>query len=541
MTPRHRWVEWFFFLVALAILFFFSRQQLFYDPGSFWHTVTGDLLRQDGLIYRDPFTYTQEGREWIPHQWLGEILMSLAHERMGLDGLLWLTILLLASLFGWMAGRFSRQGFHPLFIALLLALGYGAMCYHFHARPHLATMLLLGASFAVLIDVEAERQRLGWLWLLAPLFALWVNLHGGVLGGMATFGLAGIGWGAFWLIGWPGPLKSGRDVFMLAFIGLISAATVFFNPYGLDLLRMWQEILRQDLPTIITEHRPLDWTEPEGIMVLCMGGLHLFFLLGVRGQKPRITWLLPIVWFILAILRIRNGPLFAVTAMLAWADLLPHTLWMRWLARRSDLILIPDVPPPPGTPPWEPAKQGWRGWFLQRSWLLLWPLPWLMPGLLMGYLHLDREHWPLDLLEPLRKECAQPQSVIFNEDLYGGFLIYHVRGKKIFIDDRCELHGNDLLMDYVDAFRHKDRVGPWFEGWVKKYGINLALVRTTSTFGVYLHAHPDWEVVELTRGGDAQKRATLFRRKAQRPIEHVAKGWEESYPARGEAARPAND
>ncbi len=516
MAPRHRWVESFFFLAALFILFFFSSHQLFYDPGTFWHTVTGDQLRQNGLIRSDPFTYTQQGQAWIPHQWLAEVIMSYAHQRMGLDGLLWLTLLLLSSLFAFLAGRLSMAGCHPLLIALILALTYGAMCYHFHARPHLVSMLFLGFIYALLVDVEAERKTLSSLWLLLPLYALWVNLHGGVLGGMFSFGLVGLGWGVYWLFGWRSPLHCAHDVGMLVIIGLLAAAMVMVNPYGLDMIRMWYEILRQDLPTIISEHRPLDWTEPEGIMVLSMGGLHMLLLLGTWGHKPRVSWLVPLVWFGLAMMRVRNGPLFAVVATIAWADLLPHTRWMRWLARRSDLILIPGIPPPKGTTPWDPqAPTSVLARLVPHVWLLLLPLPWLVPDLLLGRLLIDRNHWPLALLDSLRKECQREGTVLFNEDLYGGFVVYFVPGQKIFIDDRCELHGKNLLMDYVDAFRHQEHVAEWMDKWEKQYGINLALVHSNSTFAKHFLSRNDWHVIATTQAELPEKQVTLFRRDVQ--------------------------
>ena len=77
-------------------------------------------------------------------------------------------------------------------------------------------------------------------------------------------------------------------------------------------------------------------------MILTFGAVYVFVLAGVFPGRPRVTWLLPMVWFYLACTRIRHAPLFAVVASLALADMLPATRWARWLARPgSDLFVYP--------------------------------------------------------------------------------------------------------------------------------------------------------------------------------------------------------
>src|SRR5262249_4904333 len=149
-------------------------------------------------------------------------------------------------------------------------------------------------------------RRLIWL---VPLFIVWVNLHGGVLGGMASFGLVGLGWGVSFLLKKESPLKSWFDVGWLALVGAACALAVLVNPYGLGWVEMWQEILRQDLPNIIAEHRPLSLLETEGWAVALLGALYLFMLAGTATgparRWPRMVWLLPLFWFLQAGLRVR--------------------------------------------------------------------------------------------------------------------------------------------------------------------------------------------------------------------------------------------
>src|SRR5205085_1956353 len=100
----------------------------------------------------------------------------------------------------------------------------------FHVRPHVGTIVLLGVTFAMLVDFEAGRIGLRRLLWLVPLFVLWTNLHGGMLGGLGTLGLALAGWCLARIIGWPTPLVQARHI--LAFSALVVACglTALVNP-----------------------------------------------------------------------------------------------------------------------------------------------------------------------------------------------------------------------------------------------------------------------------------------------------------------------
>lgn len=490
-----------FFLAVTAALFFTSRDRFFFDPGSFWHVRIGEEIESRGFFRTDPLTYTQAGRHWVPTQWLAEVGMAQAHYRLGLDGLLWLALLTLAAFCAWLAGRFTRAGCHPLLTALFLVLFFALSSYHYHARPHLVTLVLLGLLLGFLADIEAKRLPFWMLIFLVPFFLLWVNLHGGVLGGMVTFGLVGIGWGMWFLFGWPSPVKNWLDVLGLAIVGGLCAATTLANPYGLDLLNMWLEIMRQELPTIINEHRPPSFDRPEAWALAGGSLLYLFLLAGTAPNRPRVVWLLPLVWLVQTWLRVRNGPLFAATALVAMADFLPHCRWFQAIAKRTDLYVVPSADEPP-------ARFGW----LNHAWLLLLPLPFLFPGMFRGQVRLDPGHWPVTLVPTLRHELRQANAFICHDDVFGGFLAYFVPESRIFLDDRCELHGRDLLLEYVALRRGTPgQAGPIFSQWVKKYRINLVLTRADSTLARYLRTQDDWKLLQQTDGEPSQ-RCVLFKR-----------------------------
>jgi hypothetical protein len=102
------------------------------------------------------------------------------------------------------------------------------------ARP-----LLLGHIFLVfeLILLELARRNRRWLWLLPPLFAVWVNCHGsflfglGVLGAYCVASMADLRLGPLVSRKWPLPSRR-----TLSVVALLSVAALFCNPIGIGLL-----------------------------------------------------------------------------------------------------------------------------------------------------------------------------------------------------------------------------------------------------------------------------------------------------------------
>jgi hypothetical protein len=479
-----------------------GRSKFFQDPGTFWHTVVGEqILTTRGFFDTDEFTFTFAGRPWIPHQWLGEVVMALAHRIADFDALLLLAATLLAALYAWLGARLMRAGFHWSIAAVLVAFAVAASSGHFHVRPHLATIVCFAITMAFLTDYGAGRIGAGRLALLIPLFLIWTNTHGGMLGGLVTFGLAIAGWAVAWRLGWESPLWSWKDLGRLALIFLGCAATALVNPYGIRLPETWLTIYDSAiLPQIIKEHSAIDLSEWSSILIVLFGVFYMMMLAGIWPEKPRISWLLPLAWLALACLRVRHAPLFAVGGLIALADFFPQTRWAaRLVAAKSDLFV-------------QPEKQPSVRWSARLAAVALPALAVLAavglqvgrvpaPVVGAGWAAFDPKVWPVELLDELRAhEHDRPEGAtrIFNEYTYGGFLIYCTPGYRVFVDDRCELFGDAWLQDFVDA-EHMDTAGH-IRLWQDRYGrFDLALVATDSGFDNFFRNSIYWSEVKRTQ------------------------------------------
>jgi hypothetical protein len=517
-----------FFLAVWAGCLVGLRERAFLDPGSLWHVKVGELILADGLPRTDPFTYTFAGRPWVPQQWLAEVGMAAAHRLAGLDALLLGLATLVAVVFTAIFRRCVAAGMGPVLAGLVVGGGLAAGAFHYCARPHMATVALL--AWTMLCVVDFDRGRCG-PWRLAgliPLFAVWTNLHGGVLAGILTLGLAVGGWllksqGVKSQVTSPDHTEGSSDLRLATcgpatpalLLGILAACalTPFVNPFGLELLHTWGRIVGSAvLPRVVDEHMPLDPRTPNGRAVLGYGLFYLVLLAGGLPARPRVTWLIPVVWLALSLKGIRNGPLFAVTAAVAVADLWPHTVWHRLLKRHGDGSLVRD--PDPAPRPWlrpmlVPAAAVLAAFGLQLGRVNL-------PVVGAGWARLDPEVVPTDLTAGLTAYAAAvpPGTPVFNDANLGGYLIYHTPSLRIFMDDRCELYGDDWIRRYAEVLGSPpDEAGRAFEGWAAEYGFARAVVVThrpdgrTPPLVRYLADHPDrWR--EIIRG----RRAAVYER-----------------------------
>jgi hypothetical protein len=508
MLRRYLPAQTLLFLGLWLILMVAGRSRFFLDPGALWHPVVGQhILSRGELPYEDSFSCTFAGRPWIAQQWLGECVLALLHRIGGLDTILLATATLLAGLYTWLGHRLLRAGMHPLIAGLVAALAVLGCSYHLHPRPHLINLVLLGWTFARLCDLEAGRRTsLRSLFWLVPLYVLWANVHGGMVGGVATLAVAGVGWAVAKLAGRPTPLTSYRQLLLLGVLVLACGSTALLNPYGWELPRVWFTLIGSPLlPQIIQEHAPLLNAGPVSWTVVLCGVIYLAALLGVSPRQLRVTWLLPLLWFALTWTCIRHGPLFVVTAALALGEMYPHIRWREWLVCRGSVtcrLQTSDTAAASSGRAWRPVLLPVLLVFAALT-LEAAAVPVAILG--RGWAHLDPAASPVELLPELRayEKASPPGTPIFNDMLFAGFLIARTPKLKVFawdghlLDDRCELYGEHWLEQYTEAYHHRpERI----EEWAREYGFDRALVIPESVFDRYLRTASGWAMVRRTAG-----------------------------------------
>jgi hypothetical protein len=484
------------FLALWIFLILFGRVNLFRDPGTFWHTVFGQqILTSHHLPTADAYSFTFFGHRWLDSEWLMECLMAFIYGLFGFDGLLFATAAALAGLYAWIMSRLWRSGLSMPLAILMLVLVFGASSQNFHVRPDILSLIFLAVTFALLCDYEAGRLKLRGLFWLWPLFIIWSNGHGAVLGGLGTLGLTLGGWTLAYFFHQDSPVKGPKDLLTLFGLLLGCILTLFLTPYGPGLPKALITIVTSPvIPQVIQEHASIFREFGKNWPIAVLGLFYLACFLGTLPRRPRVTWLLPLVWLVLACSRVRNAPLFALTAALALPEFFPYVRWARWLSERGSVIFRRRADRP------APRPLSLKPWLVPATTVLLTVAVSLASLHFTGHglTRFDRRHWPVDLLPELTRYAASHPAgtPIMNDMLFGGYLIFYTPRLHIFIDDRCDLYGDQFLLQYVRA------QSAFFDGWIQRSGARAALTEPGSAMDNYFKHQSGWRLEKRTAAAD---------------------------------------
>ncbi|HWL93327.1 MAG TPA: hypothetical protein VNT79_07310, partial [Phycisphaerae bacterium] len=462
------------------------------DPGTLWHTVVGEQILQTGEIpRRDSFSFTHADDEWLAQQWMGECAMALVHRAAGLDGLLLAACATIAALFAFVVHRAARGGLSgPLTLMLVLFVA-AASSYHFMPRPHLATLLFMTVGSALLCDIEAGRISKWWLLLIPPAIALWSNIHGGALGGLASLLIVALGW-----LLRPKALRRPMEdsakpmsaILVGATVGL-SIAAILINPFGVSLPRVWISLMSSDLlPRVIVEHGPTQIFSPSGMMILVLGIAYLAALARARKWGIRIVWLLPLIWFALALSRVRHGPIFAFVTAIVLVDMLPHLI-----IKSGQTAVVSSQFATSTSGIFARLKSAVPAVALVAFCLLLKAEAAPVPVFGAKWTQLDSAYWPVSATDALIRHAArEPRPTrVFNDMRYGGYLLYRAAAARIYIDDRCELYRDAGIRRYLELLKDPRLI----EGEAACHDIDTALVRSASPMAKYLKNTARWTML----------------------------------------------
>lgn len=282
-------------LAVAWIAFAFSFTPLRASTDEWWHLKTGRYIAQHGLPKNDIYTYTTKNFPWFNHEWLAQLAMWRVFQVGSASGyggmralILFKAIFITLTLvgFGWLLARRMKEpmwGWFAAAIAVTLARR------HFYPRPPFITYFLIALVFWLLIEWRSGRLRGRWLWLFAPIFALWANLHGGWAAGIVF--IAAFWADAVWTAGIDWSLGADtrpalRRLGLLTALGFVCVAATLANPYGWRLYDMFTNVMSDPfLKRIIDELRPPDWR-----FVLALEGVIYTIVAAALRPKTLTGW-----------------------------------------------------------------------------------------------------------------------------------------------------------------------------------------------------------------------------------------------------------
>jgi hypothetical protein len=354
---RRRWVLPGFDTVLFAAqmnLIAVRTTQFMSDPGTGWHLRLGALMLDErAWIRTDPFSFVHAGEPWVTFEWLSEIFFALVERAAGLGGV----VLAGFALFGllpllllrWLlVNGIPRGAAFTYSIAAVVVFQAHAL-----ARPHVFTYLAFGVLL-LLVGPRIGGPPARRAWCSVPvLFAVWANLHGGFLAGLAWLAAAVLGATV------DGNLER-RAVVRWAALIVTAAASTLVNPHGLALYGHIGRILGGlETERLWMEFAPPDFYGPSLLGAVVLGIVFLLLVGLARRDHEALPWeqLAPLSLFlffafksqrhVMLLVFVAGVPVCrAVLGMLPCAT--ARSEWWRRFAAierqsRGDLVLIPLV------------------------------------------------------------------------------------------------------------------------------------------------------------------------------------------------------
>ncbi|ABA88999.1 hypothetical protein Pcar_1756 [Syntrophotalea carbinolica DSM 2380] len=461
--------------ITFALLVIFDSGKALLDGDTLWHIAAGKhMLADRAILTRDIFSHTAFGKPWTAHEWLSEIIMAWLHQHTGLIGVV-VFFFLIAALSFWLLFRMVATVTNEWIATLAVSVALTFSMAHLLARPHVFSWL-----FGV-ISLFALYKQGRWLWLLPPLTAVWANLHGGFILGLALQGL---------FIG--GTLlediltKQIRQVPVLW--QQVKRPTVFFvlsilaagiNPFGFKLYLFPFQVTNKVFSASIME-----WLSPNLQEDWLFRFFVLLMLLLMSLKRTSTNWtdrLFVLFFFNAALTHQRYMGMASVFVCPYFAKSLESLPWPRisFFGKKSE------------------GKQ------LQTS-SISGPVLTIMLAMLLGFLSgpsfphsrdvletflpLPDTNHPIEAIQHLKK--THPSGKMFNKYSWGGHLIYELGPeRKVFIDGRADMYGAEIFSDYQKIISLDKKA----ELLLKRYDIDWILYPVDSALVRYLKATGSWQ------------------------------------------------
>lgn len=442
--------------IAVYTLALLAGNQLLNDPDTYWQITVGQwIIDHRAVPTTDIYSFTMRGQPWISTQWLSQVLFAGAYGALGWAGPVVLTATAIASTFALLTRFLSKRlgdSTTLIFVSVALALMLG----HLLARPHVLAMPMMVAWVGGLV-AAMDRRGAPSLALL-PLIALWANLHGGFVLGLAL--IAPIGLDAIF----HAEVRAQKALLLSwALFGVAACAASCLTPYGWESLLAARRILNLGAAlAMIGEWRAADFGHPGPLELTVLIAFALALWRGVTLPPMRIVLVLGFVF--MALSHVRNAEVLALLAPLVLAKPLGDRLG--------------------GPAATEPASP--RGLLFAVVALVLLAGTLVMASL-QNYAPYDRSSPAAAVTELKKLNLAR----VLNDYDFGGYLIS--QGVPTFIDGRTELFGEKLMVDHNNAsgLAEPDKLFRL----LRDHDIEATLLRTQSAATKLLDHLDGWQKV----------------------------------------------
>ena len=459
-------------LTLIAGVFAMGVQTPF-GPDTWWHLKAGQVMVESGhILQTDLFSYTRYGTHWVNHSWLSQVILYLLFSRFGYAGLRALMGAVVAVA---LALVYSQMEGNPFARAPVLLLAAWTAAPVWLVRPRIFSFLFTAVVYYLLYLYKWHGVNR--LWLLPPLFALWVNLHAGyALGFIVLIGFI-VGEMLNNLSPGPDPCVEWGRLGMMALYLLLSLLALVLNP---NTTRMWVYPFQTAGMRFLQNHIQ-EWQSPNFHSLHTQPFIWMLLALvaavGLSGRRVDGSDLvLTCGLACAALLARRNQAAFGlVVAPVLSRHLMPLLTNLERKARKVRMVRQLRVPHRPTT-----IALGMINWIL----LILLPALVISSAALSAPAQIwQRENLPVEAVEWIRTH--RPAGKMFNHYNWGGYLIWRLwPDYRVFVDGRTYLYGDEFLLhQYMNA--SPETLDAW--------KVNLVLTRPDDPLVAHLACTDGWQ------------------------------------------------
>lgn len=286
-------------VILLAFAYFWYRASTILDPDFGWHVRVGEFLLRQGIPYTDPFSYTMPSYPFVSHEWLLDLLLSSAFHFVGMLGLGAIFSFLAVSALVICLGKERKN----LSVASLLPIGLAVLAVgnFVGIRPQVLSWVFFSVVLVIVRDKTLFHR---WKWCLPLLFLLWANMHASFPVGLFVLFLG------VWYWWRKKKLSLSSGVLVL----VASLVSTFITPYGSGMWwEVWMSVTDSSLRWTIQEWMPPFFSFSFSFWLLTL--LSGFFVYRYRIKLSLFDRILYLCLLVAAVSSSRLIPFFVFIAL----------------------------------------------------------------------------------------------------------------------------------------------------------------------------------------------------------------------------------